>query len=204
LPVTLEQHAEDLERLRAVLGFERLVPIGSAVSTMIAACYAALHPASTQALILASATARSSPAACEMLIARAAAVRADGLAAILPQAVERAFLNQPHDERYRHYYEAFARQLPDDYALACQAAAHYDAEPYLTQVRCPSLVVSSAHDVLLPPALGRDVARLIPGAEFQVMPDAAHFAPYQVPEAFASLVLRFLDAAAVAPTARSG
>src|SRR5277367_2168036 len=43
-PVTIEQHVADLQYLQDQLGFERVVPIGCAVSTMIAAGYAAIYP----------------------------------------------------------------------------------------------------------------------------------------------------------------
>jgi 3-oxoadipate enol-lactonase len=194
-PATLVEQAEGIEDLRAALGFTRLIPVGCAISTMVAACYAARHPDRTAALILANATPRSSPQAAAMLTGRAATVRAGGMAAILPQAVERSFLNLPKDQRYDAYLAAFAAQPAETYAFACLASAAFDAGPFLPAVRCPSLVVAGEHDVLLPPALGREVAELIPGAHFEIMPDAAHFAPYQRPDAFAARVADFLAGA---------
>jgi pimeloyl-ACP methyl ester carboxylesterase len=134
-----------------------------------------------------------------MLAGRAATVRAGGMAAILPQAVERPFLNLPKDQRYEDYLVAFGRQPAETYALACLASAAFDAGPLLPAVRCPSLVVAGEHDVLLPPALGREVADLIPGAHFEIMPAAAHFVPYQRPDAFAARVADFLAEALPCP-----
>jgi len=191
-PITLEEQADDLEALRAELGFERVVPVGSAIGSMVAACYAARYSDRTAALVLTNATRRSLPQAASMLAERAAAVREGGMAAILPQAVERAFLKMPKDRRYEDYLVAFGRQSAENYAFACLASATFDASPFLPEVRCPSLVVASEHDALLPPALGREVAGLIPGARFEIMADAAHFVPYQCPEAFAALVDSFL------------
>src|ERR1700730_6745688 len=42
-------------------------------------------------------------------------------------------------------------------------------------IRARVLVASGAHDFLWPPAIGRQVAALIPGARFEVMEDAGHF-----------------------------
>jgi 3-oxoadipate enol-lactonase len=193
LPTTLDEQAADLEALCAALGFERIVPVGSAISTMVAACYAARHPQRTAALVLANATARSLPQAASMLAERAAAVRAGGMAAILPQAVERAFLNLPKNRRYEDYLAAFGRQSAENYAFACLASAAFDVSALLPRISCPSLVVTGEHDVLLPPAAGQEAAGLIPGARFEIMPDAAHFIPYQRPEAFVALVDGFLD-----------
>jgi 3-oxoadipate enol-lactonase len=196
-PVTIERHVADLQDLQNQLGFERLIPVGCAVSTMIAAGYAAIHPERVAALVLANATARTLPQASGMLAERGRLVRQRGIAAVLPQAVERAFLNQPHDERYRLYFDAFASQPAVDYALACEASADYDAETYLKAVGCPALVVAGQHDVLLPPSLAEQVAQMLPGSRFCVM-DAAHFVPYQAPSRFAALVLDFLKKAGVA------
>jgi 3-oxoadipate enol-lactonase len=198
-PATLAEQVEDLERLRATLGFEHVVPVGSAVSTMVAAAYAARHPDRTAALVLANATARTTPQAGAMLTERAASVRAGGMAAILPQAVERAFLNLPKDRRYEDYLAAFGAQPAQAYAFACLASAGFDAVPFLPSVRCPSLIVTGEHDVLLPPALGQEVAELISDARFEIMPDAAHFAAYQRPEAFVARVSDFLDTALPRP-----
>lgn len=42
-------------------------------------------------------------------------------------------------------------------------------------IRAPVLVASGAHDFLWPPAIGRQVAALIPGERLEVMEDAGHF-----------------------------
>ena len=41
----------------------------------------------------------------------------------------------------------------------------------------PALVVSAAHDLIAPPALGREIAAGIPGARYAELSDAAHGAP---------------------------
>jgi 3-oxoadipate enol-lactonase len=199
-PVTIEQHVADLKDLQSHLGFERLIPVGCAIGTMIAAGYAATYPELVAALVLSNATARSSPQASLMLAERGKLVRQQGIAAILPQTVERAFLNQPHDERYRRYFDAFASQSAVDYAFACEASADYNAERYLKAVGCPALVVAGQHDVLLPPALAEAVAQILPGAQLR-MTDAAHFVPYQAPLVFAELVLDFLKKVGVSNVA---
>ncbi len=60
-------------------------------------------------------------------------------------------------------------------------------------IRAPVLVASGAHDFLWPPAIGRQVAPLIPGARFEVMEDAGHFPHLQAPERLVRLARSFLD-----------
>lgn len=191
---SLADHALDLEALRVATGIEKLVPIGCAVGSMIAASYAAAYPDAIAALILPNPTPQSSEQAKTMLTERAALVRRDGMKAILPGAVERPFLNQPQDERYRHYFEMFAAQDAEAYAISALSAANSDASEALKSLTCRTLLVAGRHDVLLPLDHAEAVHRLVPQSELIVMEDAAHFAPYQQPGSFAEQVVRFLAA----------
>jgi 3-oxoadipate enol-lactonase len=199
-PVAIAQHVEDLEGLRRALGLAQVIPVGCAIGAMVAAAYAAAHPAATAALVLASPTHRTAEAAAAMLAERATLVRRAGMAAILPGAVDKAFEQQPRDERYRGYLARFAAQDPQAYAASIDAILDADVTTDLRAVRCPTLVVAAAHDLLLPPAQARLVHGLVPHAQFALMEDAAHFAPFQRPEGFAGLVLSFLARAGIAPT----
>jgi 3-oxoadipate enol-lactonase len=61
-------------------------------------------------------------------------------------------------------------------------------------IRAPVMVVSGASDFLWPPAIGREVASLIPGARFEVMENAGHFPHLQAPATLVRLARRFLGA----------
>jgi 3-oxoadipate enol-lactonase len=54
-------------------------------------------------------------------------------------------------------------------------------------IRAPVLVASGVHDFLWPPAVGRQVVALIPGASFVAMDDAGHFPHLQAPETLVRL-----------------
>ncbi|SFK60676.1 alpha/beta fold hydrolase [Falsiroseomonas stagni] len=193
-PPGLDQHVADIEALRASLGIERMVPVACAVGCMVAAAYAARHPDHVAALVLSNPTPRTAEAARAMLVARAAALRAHGMAAILPGAVERPFEAQPRDARYDSYLATFAAQDVAAYADAVEGFATADARADLPLVRCPTLLVPAAHDLLLPPALAEEVQALMqPGlARIALDEEGAHFLPYQRPAAFAARVLDFL------------
>ncbi|MEH3022500.1 MAG: alpha/beta fold hydrolase [Pseudomonas oryzihabitans] len=52
-----------------------------------------------------------------------------------------------------------------------------DLRPFARRIQAPTLVVHGACDPLLRPACGRAVARAIPGARFELVPDMAHDLP---------------------------
>lgn len=194
-PPGLATHAADLEAVRAACGARRLVPVACAVGCMVAATYAAQHPAHVLGMVLSNPTPRSTEAAREALFARAAAVRQGGMAAILPAAVERPFAEQPRDSRYAAYLAAFAAQDPHAYAQSVLGFATADAHEDFARVACPTLLVPAAHDLLLPPPLADEVAALMrPGlARIALDTQGAHFLPYQRPAAFAAQVLHFVS-----------
>ena len=194
-PVSIAEHVADLETLRHRLGLEAVVPVGCAIGAMVAALYAANHPHRTSALILSNPALRTTPEAKAMLIERAQLVRGAGMAAILPGAVDKAFIGQPRDDRYARYMTRFAAQDAEGYALSALGILDADVSADLSAIRCPTLVVAGGHDVLLPPAQARAVHGLIPQAQFTLLAEAAHFTPFQRPRQFADLIRDFLSRA---------
>ena len=195
-PPGIDRHVADIEALRAALGIARLLPIACAVGTMVAAAYAARHPDRVAALILSNPTPATSEAARAMLHARAEAVRAGGMAAILPGAVERPFEAQPRDGRYARYLADFAAQDAAAYADAVDGFATADVRDELARICCPTLLVPAVHDLLLPPPLAEEFQRLMPPglARIELDAEGAHFLPYQRPAEFAARASRFIAA----------
>lgn len=81
-------------------------------------------------------------------------------------------------------------------AYARQAAAYqgHDALERLGGIGAPTLVVVGAQDLLTPPWVAEEVARVIPGARFEVIEGdgASHLAALERPDEFNRLVVSFL------------
>jgi pimeloyl-ACP methyl ester carboxylesterase len=86
--------------------------------------------------------------------------------------------------------DAFARQ---------QAAimTRPDSRPALAGISCPALVGVGEKDVLTPPELAREIARAIPGATLEIIPDCGHIATLEQPEAVNAAIIGFLDGAGI-------
>jgi aminoacrylate hydrolase len=69
----------------------------------------------------------------------------------------------------------------------------YEGAERLRRIRCPSLVLAAADDVLIPPHMSRVVAEGIAGAELRIMPDGGHAFPRSRPAEFNRIVLEFLQ-----------
>jgi pimeloyl-ACP methyl ester carboxylesterase len=63
---------------------------------------------------------------------------------------------------------------------------------WLPRISVPTLVLWGAQDGIVRPAYGQSVARLIPGAQFALIDQAAHQPEVEQPDRFAEHVLTFL------------
>lgn len=193
-PLTIELLAGDLEAVCGDAGVERLVPVGCAVGALVAAAYAKRNLGKCSALVLSNPGFRTLPQARAALQARMEAVRAGGMAASLPNAIDGAFAEGPDEPRRRRYTERFLAQDPISYAFQIEGMLHADISEGLERVGCPVLVVGGGRDRLLPVAdHAEKVRQRLADAEYAVFETGAHFIPYQQPEEFALLVRGFLE-----------
>jgi 3-oxoadipate enol-lactonase len=131
--------------------------------------------------------------------ARAAAVRSAGLASIAAQVVARWFtprFAELEPAVIGEFQAALQLTSPEGYAGCCEAIAAMDQREDLAAITAPTLVISGANDPATPPEHGATIAGLIGGAQFEVIPAAAHLAPVSAPEPVTSALLEHLSAAA--------
>ncbi|MEN9538377.1 MAG: hypothetical protein RLZZ126_612 [Pseudomonadota bacterium] len=70
--------------------------------------------------------------------------------------------------------------------------ARPDARLHLPQRRCPTLVLCGESDQLTPPECSREIAALVPHAQFHLVEKAGHMLTLEQPEAVAGFLLEFL------------
>ncbi|WP_067969572.1 alpha/beta fold hydrolase [Nocardiopsis trehalosi] len=174
---TLADLGADLLDLLDAHGLRRLSVVGCGLGGMLATWVAAAAPDRVRRLAYVAAGA-TAPRSCDWR-GRAARVRSAGMAAVSAEATAAwftpLFAERRPDVVLRMAAE-FEGVTADGYAAYCGAVAGVDQQRMLAAVRAPALVVSAAHDPLLPPAYGRRLAAGIPGARFRVVPGAAHLA----------------------------
>ena len=67
-----------------------------------------------------------------------------------------------------------------------------DPKEWVTSISVPTLVVHGSGDLLIPPSRGRETARLIPGAAFQLIDGMGHDIPPRLGKKLAEIVLRHI------------
>jgi pimeloyl-ACP methyl ester carboxylesterase len=78
------------------------------------------------------------------------------------------------------------------YRAQLMAAAGFNAEPKLGNIRAPTLVISGDSDAIVPVQNSRNLAAEIPGAELRIMEGGSHLFFIERPEEFNRSVIEFL------------
>jgi pimeloyl-ACP methyl ester carboxylesterase len=126
---------------------------------------------------------------------RIAAVTDRGLTAIADAVIARwlsaRFRTEQPDEAegYRNMLE---RCTVAGYTGICAAIRDADLESAARALRCRTLVVCGDDDQATPPELNRALAAAIPGAQFELIPGAAHLPCIEDPARLAAHVLEHM------------
>ncbi|MFI4998791.1 MAG: alpha/beta fold hydrolase [Reyranellales bacterium] len=206
-PYDLNDMAADALGLLDALGIEKAHMVGASMGGMIAQILAAQFPQRSRSLVsIYSSSGRpglppGKPEALAMLTAQPEGPARNQLVAHgmklrqtigspgypTPEAVLRAFVERNVDRRW--YPEGAARQY-------LSIIASGDRVEMLKTVKVPTLVMHGEDDPLLPVECGRDVARLVPGAELQTIAGWGHDFPPQLVPTIVDRVATFCKAAA--------
>ena len=189
VPYSLSDMSDDALGLMSALGVERAHIVGGSMGGMIAQLIAINHPERTKSLTsIMSTTGRrdlpqGDPAALAVLSKGPASLtRADLIdnGVIVRHALAGPGFPESEAE-IRALVERVVDRAPYDPAgVARQWSAVVAAPPrnlLLKNVRCPALIVHGDSDPLFPPAVAKNAAESIPGAELFMVPGMGHGVP---------------------------
>jgi 3-oxoadipate enol-lactonase len=189
-PYRIEDLGRDLLHLLDRLALERVSFCGLSLGGMVGLWLAANAPARVDRLVVCCSAARVMRP--DEYASRAKLVRAKGIAEIADTAISRwftpAFLAARPD-LVGPIKALLLATPPEGYAATCEALAAMDLRDGLPRITASTLVIAGAEDQATPPELSEEIARGIPEAELVVIPDAAHIANVEQPEAITDHIL---------------
>jgi pimeloyl-ACP methyl ester carboxylesterase len=191
-PWKVDEHVRDMISVREALGLTDVIPVGCAIGSMVAGRYAAAD-AVVRGLVLSNTTTELGEASRQRHEGRLKLVAEKGMEALLPGVIDMAFDRLPKDARYTRYMDRFRKNDPQGYGSLALGMVGTDNAKILSALVIPTLVTVGENDILLPPEMSRKVHGLVRNSEFAMIENAAHFTPYQAPDAFARLVGDFID-----------
>jgi 3-oxoadipate enol-lactonase len=192
-PYKIEDLGRDVLAFLDRLGVERFSFCGLSIGGMVGMWLAGEAPERVERLVLCCTSARFAPGTFD---SRARTVRAEGVSAIADAVVERWITPALHTSR-PDVVEWARRMLLDTpaegYAGCCEAIRDADLSGRLGAIFAPTLVIAGAEDPAAPPDQAESVRDSIPGASLEVIPDAAHLANIERPEAVKQAILDHLS-----------
>ncbi len=196
-PYDMAMFARDYAALVDSLGLKRLCVVGLSQGGMVAQKLALLRPDLVSALMLISTSCRSAPSLRDNMEARIAAMDKAGPEAAAKIAAESIFSpawRGANANELARFYAWRAAMPSDPLNAATRALYDFDLSKDLPRIAVPTLVVAGSEDVLTRPAGMEEIAALIPGAEYRLIPGAGHMIPVEQPAAVAALLSAFLQA----------
>lgn len=191
-PYTIEDHVDDLIGLLEHLKVRNAVICGLSVGGLIAQNLYARRPDLVKALILCDTAHKIGTA--EMWAARISAIEEGGLDGIVDGVMERwftpAFRNS--DPGLPGYRNMMLRQPVDGYIGTCAAIRDADYTEAAGRIAVPTLCVVGDQDGATPPDLVLSLAKLVPGARYEVIKDAGHIPCVEQPEMLTTIIEAFL------------
>jgi 3-oxoadipate enol-lactonase len=192
-PFSIAELADDVAHLLDHLGLARAVVAGVSMGGYVALAFAARHPQRAGGLVLCDT--KAGPDTPEARAGRdqaIALVRAQGVAAYVDGQLPR-LLSPGASAELRAEARALAAQKPDAVIAALEAMRERpDRRPELGAIRCPTLVVVGAEDVLTPPAEAVAMTTAITNAVLIELPGVGHLASLEAPVPFTQAVAGFV------------
>lgn len=197
-PYTSAQMAADLHAVVRATGLDTFHLAGVSMGGVIAQEYALAHPANLRSLVLANTFAAADPFTRAAFQSWAQVAEAAGMPMMMraqaPWIFSPGFYAE-HPDRVAELIAEAEQSTQPAAAFAAQTAAlvDHDARDRLAALATPTLVIAAADDIIIRPALSRELLEALPGAAWTVVP-GGHAAFWEDPGPWNRAVLEFVHA----------
>jgi 3-oxoadipate enol-lactonase len=191
-PYTLEMLAKDVLALMKHAGIERASFIGLSIGGMIGQTLALMQPAPFERMVLADTTHTQNADALKQWQDRIRIAEAQGMAALVESTMERWFTAPFRGTPAAKNIAGIIAATPVNGYVGCgQAIMKLDTTARLKDIRLPVLAITGEQDG----AAGgtRHIGETVPGGKFVSIPQAAHIANVEQPQAFNRALEEFLS-----------
>jgi 3-oxoadipate enol-lactonase len=194
-PYDMVMFALDYAALADALGLTGICVIGLSQGGMVAQNLALLRPDLVASLVLISTSCKSAPSLRDNMEARISAMDKMGPEAAAGIAAESIFspgwrvANPAALARFVSWRSAMPSASLN---AATRALYEFNLSNDLPRIAVPTLVVAGQEDVLTRPEGMQEIAALIPGAEYRLIPKSGHMIPVEQPGLLDALVDEFL------------
>jgi aminoacrylate hydrolase len=194
---SVDQMTDDLLGLMDHLGIEQAHLVGHSTGGAIGQTLAVKHPDRLKSLVIYASWTKADPFFRRVFEARRALLTEAGAAAYVRATAVFLYpdwwVNENLgvlEEREKVGMPAFP--APEIVASRIDAVVNFDRTADLPNIKTPTLIICAKDDFLTPPYFSRELARLIPGSELQVLESGGHCASETRSREFDRAVLGFI------------
>jgi 3-oxoadipate enol-lactonase len=182
-----EHFTADVLRVADYFGARKMHLVGLSMGGRIARNFALRHPERLRSLVLAG-TSPGFDALSGEEVKRFVAERRNAT----PEGVRRLLGSRAVAGAYEQLLESVQRVHQASYEKTLEASVAQDRAAPIEQIEVPTLVITGDEDKVYPPAMAKDIARRIRGAELVTMQGVGHLSNLEQPDEFNQAVLNFL------------
>lgn len=200
--VAMDRFADDLHGLLIALRTGPAVLIGHSMGGYVALAFANRHPRMLSGLgLVATRAGKDTPEAAAARRATAEKVRAEGPQVVVEAMVPKMLSPANRDPAALAAVRGFMSPLTREGVIGALLgmAERRDATETLGRIGVPTLVVTGADDVLIPPAESERMARAIPRARLEILPGAGHLVSFEKGTEFNRLLADWLEVFSALP-----
>src|SRR5688572_17787468 len=194
-PYTLDMLAEDLRQLLDHLKIKKTSYVGLSMGGMIGQVLALTDPGLFERVVLADTGHAQTPETRKQWDERIQTAQTKGMEPLVQPTIERWFTKDFRDTPEVKKIADLIRSTPvPGYVGCCQAIAKLNTTARLKEIKRPVLAIAGEQDAAAPGT--RYIGENVPGAKLVMIPQAAHIANLEQPEAFNRALREFLSSPA--------
>lgn len=193
-PYSMEDHVSDLEALLDHLQVKQTILCGLSVGGIIAQGLYARRRDLVRAMILCDTAPKIGDT--DSWNERIETAEEGGIAALADGILEKWFtpaFRSPENPDFAGYRNMLTRSPLSGYTGTCAALRDCDYSGQARQIGVPTLCVVGDQDGSTPPDLVLAMAKLIPGARYEVISDAGHIPCVEQPETLVAVMKAFIS-----------
>lgn len=180
--ITMGQFAEDVHALLQQLKTGPVVLVGHSMGGYVALAFAKKYPDMLRGLVLVATKAGAdTPDAAAGRRATAEKVKAGGPGVVVDAMTPKMLAASNQDPTLLDQVRGFmAPSKPESVMAALLGMAERpDSTPMLANIVAPTLVITGADDIVIPPAESEKLAAAIPGAQLNKIANAGHLVAFE-------------------------
>jgi 3-oxoadipate enol-lactonase len=191
VPIQIGEFAMDVDQLIKDLGFARAHWVGNSMGGVVIQSGFKRELSTIASAVLCNTFAKH-PDSLLILPRAAAALKTKSLQQLAEERIPLAYRPDIDRATLEAGIAAMARKDVETYLLSWRETWVHDYRSLLPTVATPCLVITGAMDKITPPALGLELADLIPNARYHMIKGASHISNQDEPDEFNKVVYEFL------------